>query len=304
MSLVLSTDAKPRLKWTPELHQRFVDAISQLGGADKATPKTLMRVMGIPGLTLYHLKSHLQKYRLGKSQQLEAYSDNKEEAFPEADNYTEKQREEGEIKHATQNQINESLEIAKAIQLQMEVQRKLHEQIEVQRHLQLRIEAQGKYLHSVLKKAQETLAGYSSSNVGVEIARAELSQLVSMVDNRCPSSPFSELAETGNSILKIAEKVPIGQTVSSIESSLTSSESSERKEDKMQQKNECDRASLFLPLMEIHHKRTGGRKRSGSTFMDGNCVDQPSSKRSPTSKEKSGYQMGKMGIMEMLDLNR
>ena len=26
----------------------------------EATPKSLMRVMGIPGLTLYHLKSHLQ----------------------------------------------------------------------------------------------------------------------------------------------------------------------------------------------------------------------------------------------------
>ena len=32
--LVLSTDAKPRLKWTPDLHQRFIEAVNQLGGAD------------------------------------------------------------------------------------------------------------------------------------------------------------------------------------------------------------------------------------------------------------------------------
>ncbi|KAG6535607.1 hypothetical protein ZIOFF_000629 [Zingiber officinale] len=67
--LVLSADAKPRLKWTPELHERFIDAVNQLGGADEATPKTIIRLMGIPGLTLYHLKSHLQKYRLSKNLQ-------------------------------------------------------------------------------------------------------------------------------------------------------------------------------------------------------------------------------------------
>lgn len=27
-------DPKPRLRWTPELHDRFVDAVTQLGGAD------------------------------------------------------------------------------------------------------------------------------------------------------------------------------------------------------------------------------------------------------------------------------
>lgn len=32
--LVLSTDAKPRLKWTAELHERFIEAVNQLGGAD------------------------------------------------------------------------------------------------------------------------------------------------------------------------------------------------------------------------------------------------------------------------------
>ena len=32
--LVLTSDPKPRLRWTAELHERFVDAVTQLGGAD------------------------------------------------------------------------------------------------------------------------------------------------------------------------------------------------------------------------------------------------------------------------------
>lgn len=32
--LVLTTDPKPRLRWTVELHERFVDAVTQLGGPD------------------------------------------------------------------------------------------------------------------------------------------------------------------------------------------------------------------------------------------------------------------------------
>ncbi|XP_048496008.1 protein PHR1-LIKE 2 isoform X3 [Beta vulgaris subsp. vulgaris] len=64
--LVLTSDPKPRLRWTADLHERFVDAVTQLGGPNKATPKAIMRTMGVKGLTLFHLKSHLQKYRLGK----------------------------------------------------------------------------------------------------------------------------------------------------------------------------------------------------------------------------------------------
>ena len=34
--LVLTSDPKPRLRWTAELHERFVDAVTQLGGPDSA----------------------------------------------------------------------------------------------------------------------------------------------------------------------------------------------------------------------------------------------------------------------------
>ncbi|KAH9773939.1 GMC OxRdtase N domain-containing protein [Citrus sinensis] len=325
MNLVLSTDAKPRLKWTPELHQRFVDAVNHLG---EATPKSLMRVMGIPGLTLYHLKSHLQKYRLGKSQHVEACIDNKQvveykETQSSSDGHVNRN-----ISDGTLNQLNESLQIAQALQVQMEVQRKLHEQIEyesysqVQRHLQLRIEAQGKYLQSVLKKAQETLAGYSSSSAGVELAKAELSQLVSMVSMGCPSSSVSELTEAGTSSLKDFERKQIRSTICSMESSLTSSESSGRKEEK-QPVNEIgdtdtcksNKTTPELQLMDIHihpqdkpfkarsSNQASGRKRRESTISDGFPDEQQTAKRLATQNEKYDDQLRNTGLVGRFDLN-
>ena len=41
--LVLSTDAKPRLKWTPDLHERFIEAVNQLGGADSESMQIINR---------------------------------------------------------------------------------------------------------------------------------------------------------------------------------------------------------------------------------------------------------------------
>ncbi|KAL5811535.1 hypothetical protein ACOSQ4_028103 [Xanthoceras sorbifolium] len=179
--LVLTTDPKPRLRWTVELHERFVDAVTQLGGPDKATPKTIMRVMGVKGLTLYHLKSHLQKFRLGKQPHKE-FNDHS-------------------IKDASALDLQRNTSSSSAMmgrnmnEMQMEVQRRLHEQLEVQRHLQLRIEAQGKYMQSILEKACQTLAGENNASGSYKgIGNQGVSDVGPMKDF-CPSLNFTQFQD-------------------------------------------------------------------------------------------------------------
>ena len=48
-----SADPKPRLRWTPELHQRFVDAVLQLGGADSKIRPIILFLLFLPFSLLY-----------------------------------------------------------------------------------------------------------------------------------------------------------------------------------------------------------------------------------------------------------
>ncbi|KAG1363811.1 myb family transcription factor PHL7 [Cocos nucifera] len=133
--------SRQRLRWTQELHQRFVQAVTQLGGPERATPKGVLRAMGVQGLTIYHVKSHLQKYRLAK------YIPESSSDGTKCDN-----KEPGDLLPTIDN--SSGMQITEALKLQMEVQKRLQEQLEVQRQLQLRIEAQGKYLKKIVEEQQ------------------------------------------------------------------------------------------------------------------------------------------------------
>uniref|UniRef100_A0A7N0THT5 MYB-CC type transcription factor LHEQLE-containing domain-containing protein n=1 Tax=Kalanchoe fedtschenkoi TaxID=63787 RepID=A0A7N0THT5_KALFE len=107
-----------------------------------ATPKGVLRVMGVSGLTIYHVKSHLQKYRLAKY-------------LPESSADGSKDDKKGSGDSLSSLDSPPGLQINEALRMQMEVQRRLHEQLEVQRQLQMRIEAQGKYLQKIIEEQQK-----------------------------------------------------------------------------------------------------------------------------------------------------
>ncbi|KAM3191531.1 hypothetical protein ACQJBY_069053 [Aegilops geniculata] len=56
----------PRLRWTPDLHMAFLHAVERLGGQERATPKLVLQMMNVRGLSIAHVKSHLQMYRSKK----------------------------------------------------------------------------------------------------------------------------------------------------------------------------------------------------------------------------------------------
>ncbi|OQU78916.1 hypothetical protein SORBI_3008G071200 [Sorghum bicolor] len=58
-----SAQKKQRVQWCGQLHQKFVEAVSQIG-IDRAAPKKILAIMNVEGLTRENVASHLQKYRI------------------------------------------------------------------------------------------------------------------------------------------------------------------------------------------------------------------------------------------------
>ncbi|KAH7554293.1 hypothetical protein ACOSP7_028555 [Xanthoceras sorbifolium] len=128
-----------RIKWTQDLHKQFVECVNRLGGAEKATPKAILKLMKSNELTIYHVKSHLQKYRSEKYK-LEPLQEKPEEGVCTSD--------------ISQLYMKIGKQIREALQMQLDVQKHLHHQLEIQQNLQILMEEQGKQVKIMLEKQQ------------------------------------------------------------------------------------------------------------------------------------------------------
>lgn len=136
--LSAAAPTKPRMRWTQELHEAFVEAVNNLGGSERATPKGILNLMKVPNLTIYHVKSHLQKYRTARYKPEPSEGISEKKLTPSEDVKSE--------------EVKTSMGITEALRLQVELQKHLHEQLENQRKLQLQIEEQGKCLRMMFEQ--------------------------------------------------------------------------------------------------------------------------------------------------------
>ncbi|XP_062094234.1 myb family transcription factor PHL13-like [Humulus lupulus] len=131
-----STDGKERLRWTQDLHDRFVKAVTKLGGPERATPKGILKAMGVSGLTIYHVKSHLQKYRMANF-------------IPESNN-----RNKFEKKNISEMLPNFSAtsaaQLNEAIEMQKQIQSRLSDQL--QGLIKLKMEVQVRYMERIITR--------------------------------------------------------------------------------------------------------------------------------------------------------
>lgn len=191
-SLSPAPSSKPRMRWTPEMHEAFVEAVKQLGGSERATPKGILKLMNVEGLTIYHVKSHLQKYRTARYKPKLSEGTSDKNLTPS-----------GEI---TSLDLKMSMGITEALRLQMEVQKQLHEQLEIQRNLQLRIEEQAKHLQMMFEKQEK-----------MEDKKLKVSS--SIPDE--PSSPISNVMQPSpvNHTSKVSEQPHVASGFDAEESS-------------------------------------------------------------------------------------
>ncbi|KAL8101957.1 hypothetical protein AgCh_033743 [Apium graveolens] len=187
-----STSTKSRMRWTSELHETFVEAVNKLGGSERATPKGVLKQMKVEGLTIYHVKSHLQKYRTARyrPEALEGSSDKNQNLAGFLSSHDSKK----------------DTVITETLRMQMELQKKLHEQLEIQKNLQLRLEEQGRCLQMMFEKQQVSGTDNPSaqSTVAIENNPAQVELKTTQLHHQVTRDSPDDV----DTVLKDAQKAP------------------------------------------------------------------------------------------------
>ncbi|BBH06754.1 Homeodomain-like superfamily protein [Prunus dulcis] len=140
---------KPRMRWTQELHEAFVEAVNQLDGSERGNIEQ-------PDTNRSHQKVI----------SLISPPGSYEQPFVLLDGACEKVST--PVEETNSLDLKASMGITEALRLQVELQKRLHEQLENQRKLQLQIEEQGKYLEKMFeqqRKMEDSRVKAASSTV-------------------------------------------------------------------------------------------------------------------------------------------
>ncbi|GFZ08634.1 myb-related protein 1 [Actinidia rufa] len=223
--VVMSRDPRPRLRWTADLHDRFVDAVTKLGGPDMQI--SIVRVLmschyqhfnncaTMIDLLNWHLNycnqphsayRSIDEHRSDSQVGAETNGFKGPDALPLKEpfaggSYTDYNAYSSGATTSSSGVNSEpgEMPIAEELRCQIEVQKRLQEQFEVQKKLQMRIEAQGKYLQAILEKAQKSLTLDMNCSGSLEVTRAQLTNfnlaLSNLVENMDGESKDGNIIE-------------------------------------------------------------------------------------------------------------
>ncbi|KAI3802124.1 hypothetical protein L1987_30250 [Smallanthus sonchifolius] len=121
--------SKTRIRWTQDLHDRFVECVNCLGGSESTFD-----------LYKYRIAKYLPESAKGNSEKKTSIN-----TISQIENIT-------------------GMQFKDALQMQLAVQRQLHDQLEIQRNLQLRIEEQAKQLKKMFDQHHQQKTNRSESS--------------------------------------------------------------------------------------------------------------------------------------------
>ncbi|EMS66229.1 Myb family transcription factor APL [Triticum urartu] len=157
----------------------------------RATPKGILKLMNSDGLTIYHIKSHLQKYRMAKYMPAPSSSSSSSEGtttildLPITSPFSSFVAIglHACILPGSDTCAHRGMHITEALRVQLDVQRRLHEQLEIQRKLQVRIEEQGKRLQKMFEDQLKVSGNTAPAAAETPSEQEEDTMFVDVIDD-------------------------------------------------------------------------------------------------------------------------